>query len=274
MAIRLGKRLQLIADTAAECAEHGKLTVLDVGCDHAHVPIYLLQTGGCQTAIGMDVADGPLEIARTNLELSGLSDRCEIRKSDGLAAYTPGEAQVLVIAGMGGILMQRILTEDPEKTKSFSHLVLSPHSEPQLVRSSLRDLGIGIQKEKAVVEDGKYYCVIVADPGKEGIRPDWEGDVRKMEALAPEVRQKSGVREDQVRSLFLDPLYQREMEDTFGPCLIAERDSVLRSFIQEKLRRTLTLLQEMLEKNQTARAAALAGEAGQLQALLFQLTLL
>ena len=79
MAIRLKERLLL----AAELAGTGN-TVMDVGCDHAHLDIYLLQTGRFARAVAMDIGEGPLESARENIELTELSDRCELRRSDGL----------------------------------------------------------------------------------------------------------------------------------------------------------------------------------------------
>ncbi|HCW22512.1 MAG TPA: hypothetical protein DGX96_02230 [Lachnospiraceae bacterium] len=273
MAIRLGKRLQLIADMTAEQAG-GTLTVCDVGTDHAHIPIYLLQTNGCGKAIAMDVADGPLAIAKTNLELAGLEDHCELRKSDGLKTFTKGEAQVLVIAGMGGILMRQILEEDPEKTKSFQSLVLSPHSEPQLVRSFLRKNKIGIRKERAVFEDGKYYTVLSASPGQEMIRPDWDGYQKQIREMPQDTQKSAGITAQTAEILFADPLFRQEMEDLYGPCLIRNRDPVLREYVSLKLKSTLQLLSQMQEINQEERSLALKGKAGALQALLFLLTFL
>ena len=135
-------------------------TVCDVGCDHAHVPIRLLQTGCYRRAIGMDVIAGPLGKAAANLALYGMEDRVQLRLSDGLDACIAGEADTLIVTGMGGTLMEEILLRQPEKTASFRALVLGPQSDPEKVRSALRRLGFTITEEELIFEDGKYYPVI------------------------------------------------------------------------------------------------------------------
>ena len=115
--INLSKRLQTIVTPGSR--------ICDVGCDHAYLDIRLLQQETIPSALAMDVAPGPLSIAQQNLMLTGLSDRCETRLSDGLAGYKKGEAGTLVIAGMGGRLMASILSADPDKTESFRELILS-----------------------------------------------------------------------------------------------------------------------------------------------------
>ena len=119
--VGLSKRLECIV----ELAGRGD-TLCDVGCDHAHVPIRLLQEGRFCRAIGMDVIDGPLGKAKGNLELYGLDDKVELRLSDGLDAFQKGEADTLVITGMGGTLMREILMRElgkfsPEMADFIGH---------------------------------------------------------------------------------------------------------------------------------------------------------
>ena len=107
------KRLTAIAEmvNAAGPGERKNKTgycLCDVGTDHAHIPIRLLMDGVIDRAIAMDVIEGPLEKARGNIELYGVCDKVILRISDGLDSYRPGEAQGLVIAGMGGRIMSRI----------------------------------------------------------------------------------------------------------------------------------------------------------------------
>ena len=111
--VKLSKRLTAIADMVntegLEDTEKEAYCLCDVGTDHAHIPIRLLMDGRIDRSIAMDVIEGPLEKARGNLELYNMTDRVELRLSDGLDAYREGEAQGLVIAGMGGRIMSRIL---------------------------------------------------------------------------------------------------------------------------------------------------------------------
>ena len=108
------KTVKLSARLAAVAAlvEPGS-RVADVGTDHGYIPIYLVQTGIADRAIAMDVRSGPLERARAHVDRlpPGCRERIETRLSDGLKALSPGEADTVVIAGMGGELMIRILDE-------------------------------------------------------------------------------------------------------------------------------------------------------------------
>ncbi len=162
--LTLSKRLQTICDLVTP-----GVRICDVGCDHAYVDIRLLQEEKISSALAMDVADGPLATARSNLELTGLSGRCEVRKSDGLAAYEPGEADCMICAGMGGILMRSLLEAEPEKALSFRELLLSPQSEIHLVREWLFRNDCRIADERFLEEDGKYYTVmkIICPPVQE-----------------------------------------------------------------------------------------------------------
>ena len=104
--MELSKRLQAVADlVTAGCR------VADVGTDHAYIPIALVQEGRIPGAVAMDVNTGPLERARLHVAENRLEEKIELRLSDGLAALSPGEADSVVIAGMGGGLVIRILTE-------------------------------------------------------------------------------------------------------------------------------------------------------------------
>lgn len=143
----------------------GSMCVADVGTDHGYVPIRLLQLKKAERAIAMDVRKGPLERAREHIAQFGLEERIETRLSDGLAGLRPGEADTVVIAGMGGELMLRILREGGHVRDGIRHWILSPQSELKLFRHGLEDLGLSIVREAMVEEDGKYYTVMAVEPG-------------------------------------------------------------------------------------------------------------
>ena len=208
--IRLSKRLTAIADmvNTTGSAAGGRSTdycLCDVGTDHAHIPIRLLLSGTIRHVIAMDVIEGPLEKARENTARYDVSGQVTLRLSDGLDAYHAGEADGLVIAGMGGRIIRKILLRDQAKTLDFQEIILQPQADPEFVRSALRDLGLFIDREKIVLEDNKYYPVLhVTHSYAE--RPDW--------GSAPDE----------------DALYQ-EAEDLFGPVLIRDRDPMLKSYL-------------------------------------------
>lgn len=274
MSIRLSERLEAIVRAVTP----GNV-VLDVGCDHAHVPIRLLQDGIAPRALAFDIIDGPVAIARENLELAGLSDRCEVRKSDGLSAYKTGEAQTLIIAGMGGIVMTGILEAEPEKVQSFRELILGPQSEQQLVRSFLRRHGIGIVSEQLIRDGCKYYPVIRAVPGAKTNGPDWDRYVEELGKMPDAELAKAGVCRDQLLRVLSDVSFRVSAEDLYGPCLIAADDPELYRYVVKELRGRIRVLHQLMENRDTsagavARLDAVRGETGMLQVLVFLHTFL
>ena len=136
--------------------------VADVGCDHAYTSIYLCQAGIAPKVIAMDVNKGPLVGAKAHVEEAGLSENIDIRLSDGLQRLIPGEADTVLLCGMGGLLMIKILSDYPEATASLKELILQPQSEVGEVRHFLHKQGYEITKEHMLKEDGKFYVMMRA----------------------------------------------------------------------------------------------------------------
>ncbi len=190
------------------------LVLADVGCDHGYLSIWLLQTGKIPSAIAMDVNQGPLDRAAQNAVLYGLTDRMNLRLSDGLAKLNSGEAQSVAIAGMGGMLMIRILDARKDLLEEMQELVLEPQSDVDRVRKFLFSSGYRIEDEDLVLEDGKFYPVIRAVRGRE---------------------QESA-----------DPL-EREIHLQYGRLLLERRHPVLRIFLEKKLDQTEQLIRKLEE---------------------------
>ena len=153
----LSVRLQAVADLVTP----GNV-VVDVGTDHGYLPIYLVEKGICPGAIAMDVRPGPLSKARANIRLHRLEDKIRTRLSDGLDALEPGEGESLVLSGMGGPLMQEILSRSPALLNGFHELILQPQSDIPGFRHFLKEAGYEIAAEDMVFEDGKYYPMMRA----------------------------------------------------------------------------------------------------------------
>ena len=153
----LSKRLKTVADLVTPCEK-----VADVGTDHGYVPIYLVKENICQFAYAMDVNEGPLNIAKSNILEEGLEDNIETILSDGFDNFGNRVADSVIIAGMGGDLIVDILA----RAKDFDELVLSPHKRPDLVRKYLSENGYKISDEKMVEDAKKFYPVIKAVKGE------------------------------------------------------------------------------------------------------------
>ncbi len=140
--------------------------VADVGTDHGYVPIYLIQHGICKKAIAMDINAGPLERAKNNIIREHLTDFIETRQSDGLHQLRSSEADAVVMAGIGGELMIRILEDGKQVIRTVSELVVSPHSELNLVRKYLTENNFCISDEIMLMDEGKYYTILKISCGE------------------------------------------------------------------------------------------------------------
>lgn len=154
--MQLSNRLHMNAELVPEGS-----SVADIGCDHGYVSIYLADKKNCRV-IAMDVREGPLAIAKKNIAKVGLQDVIECRLSDGLTELKPGEADTLLLAGMGGRLILSILQKKPEVMQQIQTLILQPQSDFREVRAGLFALGFAIYKESYCLDAGKDYVAICA----------------------------------------------------------------------------------------------------------------
>lgn len=150
--MKLSERLK----QAAALVSEGNM-LADVGTDHGYVPIYLIEHKKIPAAIAMDINQGPLDRAREHIAQHGMETYIKTRLSDGVAALKQGEADSILIAGMGGGLVMHILHEGKEICQSAKELILQPQSELEKVRRFLDENGYVTETEEMVKEDGKYY---------------------------------------------------------------------------------------------------------------------
>lgn len=155
--LKLSKRL-----TAAAQLLRGGLTV-DIGTDHAYLPAFLVQSGKCERCIASDIGRGPLLNAAKTVENCGLEDRIELRLSDGLNEISPDEAEEIAICGMGGNLIEEILTAAPWVKREGMHLCLQPMTHFENVRAYLFSNGFEIGKETVCFDEGRFYLTVSAD---------------------------------------------------------------------------------------------------------------
>ncbi|MGN1340028.1 MAG: class I SAM-dependent methyltransferase [Oscillospiraceae bacterium] len=145
------------------------VTVCDVGTDHAYLACYLAQNGA-RNVIASDVRDGPLEAARRTVEQQGVQN-VTLVKSDGLEKI--GFADDVVIAGMGGELIMRIiagcrfLSED-------TRFILQPMTKAEILRRELYRSGFEITEERTAREGERLYTVMLVQ---------YTGNKREMDEL-------------------------------------------------------------------------------------------
>ena len=138
----------------------------DIGTDHAYLPIAAIEQKICKSAIACDLHPGPLKIAKENISKAGFASHIQTRLGDGLKPISPGEADCIVITGMGGMRIWGILMDGMEQAQLAKRLVLQPQHDIVLLRKNLHKAGFEIQDERLVREKvgGKelFYIVIAA----------------------------------------------------------------------------------------------------------------
>ena len=154
----------------------------DIGTDHAYLPAYLLLEGTIPSAVASDVNRGPLDRGRETARQAGVEEKIDFRLSDGLNGLEADEADVIVIAGMGGELIARILSEAPWTREKL--LLLQPMTAQPELRRWLNGNGYRIEGEAVVREGQKLYVILTVRGGTdEPYSPGelWAGRQRKGE---------------------------------------------------------------------------------------------
>lgn len=162
--INLSKRLKCLVQYVPQGS-----VVADIGTDHGYLPVYLVWQGICPGVIAADINRGPLEAARSNVQQRGVQHKIDLRLGNGLQVLKPGEAEVIVIAGMGGGTIRDILAASPQLAAQASRLILQPMADEKDLREYLLQHGWRLLDEEILLEDDRIYLVLVAERGREDL---------------------------------------------------------------------------------------------------------
>ena len=133
--------------------------VADIGTDHAYLPIELCRRSICRRAVACDINEGPINAARANIRAAGLSDRIDTLCTDGLHGVEPYAPDDILIFGMGGELIVRILREAPWVRNDRIGLILQPMSRAEILRRYLWENGFEIRGEPLPRADRLYQTI-------------------------------------------------------------------------------------------------------------------
>lgn len=153
----MNKRLKLIS----EYIDNGK-GMVDVGTDHGYLPIYLAENSYSGKIFASDINADPLKKAIYNAKEAGLDDKIEFLLCDGLKDCPPDEIDTIVIAGMGGDMIVKILDAAEWCLSSEYKLILQPMSKAEVLRYWLVYNGFEIKNELHTMENGTIYQIVVA----------------------------------------------------------------------------------------------------------------
>ncbi len=182
----------------------------DIGTDHALLPCSLARHPfwGGQKVIGTDVALEPLERGRENITRWGLWDRVELRQGWGLNPIGELEVDQVIISGLGGRKIAKIIKKGGRETGGIYHFFLQPHRDAFFLRKWLVERGWAIVNEEIEKEKGNFYLAIRFDRRVEERRYfDWELEI--------------------------------------GPILIAKKPPLLSDYLEEKVQEFNTILEKI-----------------------------
>ena len=210
--MKLSDRLETILSVMEK-----RETLLDVGCDHGYLGIEAVRRGIVKKAICSDVRKGPLERAKAHILEAGLADKIELRLVSGMNGFGRGEADLVVIAGMGGMLMGQILETawaDPENGIHELHqMILEPQSDLPFFRELIRRSPMKIRDEILVQDRGKWYFIFDVCP------------------------------KDSVTA-------QEEEDSFFSFSLLRRKDCLYRQYLEKVLQKNESLLTSMTEEGE------------------------
>lgn len=157
--IRLSARLSAVAELVPQNAR-----VIDVGTDHAMLPVWLIQTRRASHVCASDIRTGPLDNAARLIRETDTGEQIELRQTDGLTGFSREDGDTVVIAGMGGETMVSILAAAPWLRDDVL-LILEPQSKQDILRRWLAANGFAITGERLVRDAGRLYPILTAESG-------------------------------------------------------------------------------------------------------------
>nr|WP_026065237.1 tRNA (adenine(22)-N(1))-methyltransferase TrmK [Amphibacillus jilinensis] len=166
----------------------------DIGSDHAYLPVYICKQDHSARAVAGELNNGPYLSACQHVEAYGLADRIDVIKGDGLTVIADVPVKQIVIAGMGGVLIQSILEQGKGLLDGVERLILQPNVDSHYIRKWLLSSSFHLTAEQILEEDGHIYEILVADAN---VMP-----VNNMD-------------DQSVKSLMFGPILLQEKNDAF-----------------------------------------------------------
>ena len=159
--MRISSRLKAITEFIDE-----NDNIIDIGCDHALLDIYLKEKYENINIIASDIHEGAIKQAKKNIEKYNLEDKNDLKLGDGLSVVSEKEFDTIVISGMGYYTIKKILSTT-DKLRNVNKIIIQSNTDIIKLRKYIIKLGYKIEKEKLIEDNEIIYTIIQFVPGSE-----------------------------------------------------------------------------------------------------------
>src|SRR5699024_8537892 len=160
----LNRRLKTVSDYIVGDA------LVDIGSDHAYLPIYAVNEKIIKTAICGEIARGPYDSSVKNVQQNKLSEVIKIRLGDGLSVLrSMDEVDTITICGMGGPLIAEIIEEGMQFVHGKPRFITQANTYPYPIRKIMAEHGYKITEELQLRDGPYFYDILVFDPSDEPV---------------------------------------------------------------------------------------------------------
>ena len=159
--MRISTRLKVVADFIEDNDK-----VIDIGCDHALLDIYLYENKKKIKLIASDINEGAIKSAKRNIKKYNLEEKIILRQGDGLDVIKrKNEVNTVVISGMGFFTIKKILSNS--RVNEIDKIIIQSNTDIVKLRKFVIKLGFKIDDEKLVKDKDIIYTVIKFIRGEE-----------------------------------------------------------------------------------------------------------
>lgn len=154
--IKLSQRLKAIALLVPSNAN-----IIDIGCDHGLLDIYLYQQKISKKIIASDINELALNNAKENIKKNNLENIIETRIGNGLEKVTKKDnIDTIIISGMGANTIISIIKKNLEKLANINTIIIQSNTKIELIRKEIIKLNYQINDEEIIKENNKIYIII------------------------------------------------------------------------------------------------------------------
>ena len=159
--IKISKRLEAIANLVPENTK-----IVDIGCDHGLLDIYLVQTKKINSLIATDNKKTALTNAKNNIKKYKLNNKIETRLGSGLDIIKEDEIDTIIMSGLGTHTIVGILINNKNKLTNVDNIIIQSNNYIDFLRKKITSIGYYIEDEKLVKDAKIIYTIIVFKKGK------------------------------------------------------------------------------------------------------------